>query len=80
MGGRAERWLRRNPPEARAQAVLRGWVGEGEMKAGRVRGKRPVGDEVKALFTLPPLLGLKAEIILSATTAVCSAQCKLAFA
>lgn len=60
MGGRAERWLWRNPPEARVQAALRGWVGEGELKAGTGRGKRPVGDEVKALFLLSLLL--KAEI------------------
>lgn len=52
MGGRAEQWLRRNPPEARAQAALRGWVGEGALRARTGRGKRPVADEVKALFRL----------------------------
>lgn len=34
MGGRAERWLRRNPPEARVQAALRGWVGGGGDESG----------------------------------------------
>lgn len=75
MGGRAERWLWRNPPEARVQAALRGWVGEGELKAGTGRGKRPVGDEVKALFLLSLLLNLLSTIY-SATAAAYSAQCK----
>lgn len=44
-----------------------GGGGGGEMEAGTGRGKRPAGDEVKALFF--PLLAHRAEIILSAARA-----------